>query len=271
MLPQFLVVFREALEAGLIVGIISAYLTRIHRADARKYLYLGAVAAAAVSVGLAAFISATFGGLGSGGRELFEGFASLVAAAVLTYMILWMAAKARTIRETLEGKVSASIQRNQVLGIFGLAFASVAREGLETVLFITPLALSDPLGTLAGTIGGLSAVVILTFLTTGALARMNLTRLFRYTSILLLLFAAGLVGTGVHELMEAYEGRIPTFLARPAWDVNPTNPRHPLHENGALGSVFKSLVGYDGNPEVLRVVVYASYWVILGLAIHRAR
>ena len=130
MLPQFLVVFREALEAGLIIGIVSAYLTKVGRPEARRYLYLGTMAAAALSLILALAVSAAMGGLGERGEAIFEGSASLVAAGVLTYMILWMARKAHTMRATLVNKRAVSIQANQMLGIFGLAFVSVLREGL---------------------------------------------------------------------------------------------------------------------------------------------
>jgi len=69
------------------------------------------------------------------------------------------------------------------------------------------------------------------------------------------------------ELTEAYEEQTPQILKQEAWNVNPTDPSHPLHENGALGSLLKALVGYDGNPEVLRVATYLGYWMTIGLYI----
>jgi high-affinity iron transporter len=95
--------------------------------------------------------------------------------------------------------------------------------------------------------------------------KINLKRFFNMTGILLILFAAGLVAYGVHELQEA--GIIPTFVEH-LWDINPpVNPdgTYPLlHENGYGGSVLKGLFGYNGNPSLLEVLSYVTY---LGLAL----
>jgi high-affinity iron transporter len=91
--------------------------------------------------------------------------------------------------------------------------------------------------------------------------RINIQQFFKYTSVLLVVFAAGLLGYGVHEFIEA--GLLPPIIDH-VWDINPTDVMHPLHEKGAIGSIFKALVGYDGNPELLRVIVYAGYWLVIG-------
>ncbi len=105
--------------------------------------------------------------------------------------------------------------------------------------------------------------------------RLDIGSFFRYTSVLLLVFAAGLAGYGVHELIEAGEGVGLDFgvLGEPAFDVNPpVNPSGgfpPLHEKGLVGSILKALVGYDGNPEWLRVAVYLGYWLVVGYYLYR--
>jgi high-affinity iron transporter len=264
MIPQSLIVFREALEAALIVGIVATYLKVMGRSDVKKYLYLGTFSAVGLSLALGYSIMVLFGGLDERSGKIFEGIASLMAAAILTYMIFWMGKNSKNIRSDLEEKVRISVSSNQVMGIFALGFTSVLREGLETVLFLAVLVNEDPLGTLSGSILGLSVVLLLMLATMGRLSKIRLDRLFKYSSILLLLFAAGLVGYGVHELIEAYENQVPLFLSRQAWDINPADPDHPLHEKGIIGSLFKSLLGYDGNPEILRVIVYVVYWLILG-------
>jgi len=269
MVPQFLMIFRESLEAGLIIGIVAAYLTKVGRPWAKKYLYLGAIAAVALSLAFAAFISTVFGGLEGRTEQIYEGIASLTAAAVLTYMIVWMSRNARTIKGSLERKLAVSLGLDQMFGIFTLAFVSVMREGMETILFLAPLSVSDPLGTLTGIVAGLAAVLLLAALTMGALRKIELSNLFRYTSIGLVVFAAGLAGYGVHELIEAYEDRIPPLLRQEAWKVNPADSGNPFHENGAIGSILKAMVGYDGNPEILRLVVYVAYWIVLGAFVLR--
>ena len=99
--------------------------------------------------------------------------------------------------------------------------------------------------------------------------RLDINRFFQFTSIVLIVFAAGLAGYGVHELVEAGEGFGIELgiLTQPAFDINPplnADGTYPLlHEKGAVGSALAAL-GYDGNPEWMRVIVYVGYWLVLG-------
>ncbi|MCL4436737.1 MAG: FTR1 family protein [Thaumarchaeota archaeon] len=261
-----LITFREALEAALIVGILAAYLKKIGRPDLNRHLLLGVVGAVATSIvagGVAAYI---YGGLEGVAAELFEGLASISATAVLTYMIFWMTRNARSIRGELEAKINTTVTRGYVYGITVLAFVAVAREGLETVLFLTAFAVRDFAATLVGMIVGVGAVIGLSFLMMRGIYRLDIRRFFKYTSTLLLIFSAGLFGYGVHELMEAAEhsGIEIGPLAAHAYDINPAESTSIFHENGIVGSILKALVGYDGNPEWLRVIAYLGYWAVIG-------
>lgn len=266
MIAGFLITFREALEAALIIAILTGYLGKIGRRELNKYLYVGTGLAILVSLLLGWGVIAVYGSLPKSAERLFEGAASITATAVLTYMILWMSKNARTIRGELQEKLDVAVTADYVMGITALAFISVFREGLESVLFLTALAVADPLGTLGGTTLGLGAVCLLALLMMRGIYRMNLQTFFRYTSLILVIFAAGMLGYGVHEFIEA--GLLPAIL-EPAWNINPVDATHPLHENGPIGSIFKALVGYDGNPELLRVLVYIGYWLVIGLYLLR--
>lgn len=262
--------FREALEAALIVAIVASYLNRTGKQTVTRYLYVGAIAAVGVSVLLGLGISAVYGELEGVSAELFEGFASLTATVVLTYMILWMASHAGTMRAELEQKVETAVTTGQVLGIVVLSFVAVLREGVETVLFMTTLAIIDSVGTLIGSIAASLAVIALAVVLMRGIYRLDISRFFQVTSIALILFAAGLAGYGIHELIEAGEssGIHLGILEQHAFDINPpVNPDGtypPLHEKGTVGSVLAALLGYDGNPEWLRVIVYLGYWLVLG-------
>ncbi len=266
MIASFLITFREALEAALIIGIIAAYLSKLNRADLNRYLYLGAGVAILVSIFLGWIFMMAFGGLSGRAEELFEGLAALTATAVLTYMIFWMARNARRIKGELQERVEVSISRGQLFGIATLAFIAVFREGVETVLFLGTLALQDPAGLLTGLGLGLAAVIVLTLLAYKGIYRLSMRIFFQWTSVLLLIFAAGLLAYGVHELNEA--GIIPAIIEH-LWDINP--PQNPdgsyplLHENGAIGSIFKSLFGYNGNPSLSELLAYITYWLGVGL------
>ncbi len=261
MIASFVITFREALEAALIVAIILAYLGKVGRKDLKKYLYLGTVLAIITSLILGAIVLTVYGGLPTGVEKLFEGAASVTATVVLTYMIFWMAKNAQKIRGELQEKIDIAITSGYIFGITSLAFVAVFREGLETVLFLTTLVATDPFGTLTGALLGISIVLVLSFLMMRGVYRMNIQKFFKYTSVILVVFAAGLLGYGVHEFIEA--GVLPPIIEN-VWDINPPDVTHPLHEKGAIGSILKALVGYDGNPKLLRVIVYVGYWLVIG-------
>jgi len=137
LIPSFLITFREALEAALIVTIMVTYLRKMGNQALVRYAYLGAGGAILLSVLLGGVIQTVYGGLDKVAGEIFEGIASLSAVAVLTYMILWMSEHAKDIRGELESKLNAAISRGEVIGIISLTFVAVFREGLETVLFLS--------------------------------------------------------------------------------------------------------------------------------------
>ncbi len=261
MIASFLITFREALEAALIVSILLAYVGKIGRKDLKKYLYLGTGLAVLTSVLLGGIVLTIYGGLPAGADKLFEGLASISATIVLTYMIFWMAKNSQKIRGELQKKIDVAVTSGYVFGISSLAFVSVFREGLETVLFLTALATTDPFGTITGALLGISTVLVIAFIMVKGAYKLNIQKFFKYTSVILVVFAAGLFGYGVHELIEA--DLLPPIVEH-VWDINPPDVTHPLHEKGAIGSILKALVGYDGNPELLRVIVYVGYWLVVG-------
>jgi len=270
LVPSFLLTFREGLEATLIVVIAASYLNRTGKRKLNTFLYSGVIAAVGASLLLGLGISMVYGGLEDAFAGVFDGVAALTAAGVLTYMIVWMTRHAQTIRSELEQKLESSITAGQLLGVASLSFVAVFREGVETVLFLTTLAVIDFSGTLVGAlIASLTAIAVAVLLMKG-IRRLNINRFFEVTSILLIVFAAGLTGYGVHELVEAGErsGMELGILGQQAFNINPpVNPDGtypPLHDKGAIGSVLATLVGYAGNPDWLRVIAYLAYWVVLG-------
>lgn len=274
--PSFLITFREALEAALIVAIIVSYLQKVGKSKLSRYAYLGSGAAILLSIVIGILVQSLYGGLSDVVAQLFEGIASLTAVAVLTYMIFWMAGHSKRITGELHDKIDVAISRNELYSIASLAFVAVFREGLETVLFLSTLFIQDTAGTLVGVIAGSTVVLGLAVLLIRGTYKLDLKKFFGYTSILLVVFAAGLAGYGVHELIEAGEGMGVGFgvLGEKPYDINPPlNPdgSYPLlHEKGVLGSILKALVGYDGNPEWLRIVVYLGYWLIIGSYVYRS-
>lgn len=117
-------------------------------------------------------------------------------------MIYWMATRGKNIKQDMEKRVEAITSRGTVIGFILLGLVVVFREGLETVLFLTPLLTTDAIGTAIGTAAGVLAPILLAYVTFVIGVKINLHRFFCLTSIMLILLAGGLAGSGTHELLE---------------------------------------------------------------------
>lgn len=265
MLAQYLLTFREVLEAALLVAIILAFLARTGRANVSRYAWYGVFAATASSLATGGAVVALYGSLDAATEKLFEGVAAVVAVAVLTSMIYWMAVKGRHIKKEVESRVESAVTQGTVLGLMSLAFVLVFREGLETVLFLTPYMGLDILGTAAGAGLGLLFGIGLAYGIFRLGLKLDLRKFFYFTSVLLVLVAAGLLGYGVHELIEYGEESGAYNLgwwATAAYNLGIPSDS-PFHQNGVVGSVFKVLFGYAVAPEWARVVAHLAYLVVV--------
>lgn len=264
MVAAMLLSFREGLEAALILGIVLGVVKRAGRSDQTNTVWLGAGLAALVSV--AAGIGLHRLGIAFEGtaEEVFEGIAMLLAAAVLTWMIFWMGRQGRAFGAELERNVRRATGSGGSWAIFSLAFIAVLREGIELALFLTAAAFSTtPTATLLGGLLGLAAAAATGWLLYATTARLNLRVFFQVTSFLLILFAAGLVAHGVHELNEV--GWIPSVIDH-VW-----NTTRLLDENSGGGELLKTLVGYNANPSLAEVIAYLGYWVAVLTALWRGQ
>ena len=260
MLQSFIILFRETLEAALVVGIVLGYLVRTGQNEYKKSVYLGLAAGVAASVSGAFGFQILAGGFSGRAEEIFEGITMLVGAVLLTTLIIWVIRKSAQTAE-LERKVANRIERTRRAGLFLLIFFAVLREGIESVIFLSAARFASGENNLLGAGLGLAAAVALGLLLFRGSLRINLRSFFAVTNILLILFAAGLVAGGVHELQEA--GVIPIVLEH-VWDINPitSGDSYPvLHENGLLGGIAKGLFGYNGNPSLIEVLSYLGYLI----------
>ncbi|MEE8353140.1 MAG: iron uptake transporter permease EfeU [Dehalococcoidales bacterium] len=253
MLSSFLITLREGLEAALIIGIILAYLARSDNRQAFKQVWLGTGLAVFVSLIAGAVILIVAGELSGRAEEVFEGIAMFLAAGVLTWMIFWMRKQAVGIRGHLQSQVQSALATGSSFGLLALTFIVVVREGVETALFLfatTRVEGSAVLSAVGGILGLTVAVVIGYGLYRGA-SRLNLRVFFNVTSLILIVFAAGLLAHGIHEFQEA--GIIPIVVEH-VWDIN-----HILPEKETAGRFLTAIVGYNGNPSLIEVVGYVVY------------
>ena len=200
MLSTLLIALREGLEASLIVGILIAYLVRAGRREALPAIWGGVAVAAILSLALGALLSFTSAQLSVRGEELFAGVTSLLAVALVTWMVFWMKRTARGIAHQLHGKVDNALG----MGSFALAlvaFLSVGREGLETSLFLYAnfKAVSYNTAPLLGLILGLCSAIALGVLIYKRSIKLNIAKFFRITGVALIVVAGGVLIHGVGE------------------------------------------------------------------------
>jgi high-affinity iron transporter len=249
----FLIVFRETLEAGLIVGIILTTLVKLNQKRFIPYVLISTILAVGVSIVAGIALSALTESLQGNAEKMIEGLISLAASAILTYMVFWMSAQAKKIKSDVEIQVERVVTKGEFFAIMTLPFLAVFREGAETVLFLKAVAIQNS-GAVSfyGGVSGLAAAV----LTVAALflggRRIPVRMFFKLTGFLILLISAGLLAYGIHELEEL--GWIPPILY-PVWNLN-----HILNEKQGIGSFLKALFGYNGNPSLVEVI---AYWVYL--------
>jgi high-affinity iron transporter len=198
------VVLREGFEASLVVGIVLAFLDRTGRRDGFGAVWVGVALALALSLGVGAALFAAGAELEGRSEAVFEGLVMLVAAGLLCWMIFWMRSHARTIRHDLEGRTRAALDTGSALGLAFVAFVGVAREGVETALFLFgAVEGSSTLVSVVASLAGAAAAVGLGYLFYRGSHRLDLRLFFKVTSALLLLFAGYLLASGLHELAEA--------------------------------------------------------------------
>ncbi len=258
MLSSLLITLREGLEAALIIGIILAYLDRTGNRQGFKPVWIGTSLAILVSLFSGAGIYLLAEEFSGRAEEIFEGLAMFVAVGVLTWMIFWMRRQAVNIKAHLHAQIQSVLTSGSSFALVTLAFVVVVREGIETVLFLfsaTRVAESAVLFIMGGFLGLGIAIAIGYSIYKGS-SRLNLRAFFDVTSMVLIVFAAGLLAHGIHELQEA---AIIPIVVEHVWDVN-----HILPEKAAFGRFLTAIFGYNGNPYLIEEGAYIAY---LGLAL----
>lgn len=265
MFATTIIVFREVLEAALIIGILAAATRGV--ANSRRWLAAGLVAGLAGAGILAAFtdvISALADGIG---QELFNTIVLGIAIAMLAWHNIWMAshgaalaADAKSVGGNIRDGRSAC---SALLFIVGLA---VLREGSETVLFLYGIAVSGDGGQSSMLLGGILGVLSGTavgYLIYAGLLHVPMRWFFAATSALVLLLAAGMASQAAHFLIQA--DLLPS-LASPLWDTSATLP-----ESSLPGMLLHTLIGYDSHPAGMQLVFYLAVMTVISIGMRLAR
>lgn len=206
-IASFIIIFREGLEAILVIAAISAYLVKTNNKPMLKVVYLSSLFAIFVSI-LTAIALHTIVGLSGANQEIMEGGAMLLATVVLFFVSNWMISKSETEawKSYVEGKVQTAVTTGSSIALGFAAFLAVFREGAETIIFYQAM-LADAKEHMDMVWYGLGVgCVILAFIFIvirfGAI-RLPLKPFFICTSVLMYIMAIAFAGGGVKELQEA--------------------------------------------------------------------
>lgn len=262
------IVWRESVEALLVVGILYAWLKN-GDADARRgmpYLWagvgLGILAAVALGAALVGFTEV----LSGDAQDYFQTGMVLVACVLIVQMVLWMKQHGRTLKREMEQSLEETTRDANWWGITVLVALAIAREGSETVIFLYGLGFGqsghvDASQYLAVFLGLGLAFLTFYFLQLGGKV-FSWRHFFRVTEIMLLFLGAGLFQTGVDKLID--KEVLPTIVDQ-VW-----NSSAILDDSSTFGSLVATLTGYRAHPALMNLIAYAVYWLVVGFLARRA-
>ncbi|MFX1503636.1 MAG: FTR1 family protein, partial [Promethearchaeota archaeon] len=203
---------------------------------------------------------------------IFEGFTFIVSGIFIVTLILWMSKEGPKMRAYLEEKIEKSIDTQKVFSITLLTFVIIIREGIELVLLLTGTTSIGSINqgtSILGAIIGLGLAVFIGILTFYGIRTINISKFFKFTNVILILFTAGLITYGIHELIEA---GVVNPIINEVWNIKQILPESFPDGNPAtpewleiIGSLLKALFGYNANPSLLEVIIYPSLLVSIGL------
>ena len=274
---EFIITFRESLEATLIIGIFYTIYTKLNAKNAIKTIWVSTASAILASIVLAYTLISIKEEISSSIYEkLFESGLMFLAAGFLLYMIVWMN-KNISNKNIIEQKAAKSIEKSGQYTIFFLIFFTILREGFETVLFLIGGSGVTSFSYL-GFFMGIILALLIGYLIFIQGKKLDLNPFFKITSIILIFFAAGMIAYGTHELEEFL---VKTDVIRSnqierVWDIlkpMPEKPKnisfynfnsgkssyyHIFHDKGSIGVFLKGFFGYNSNPNFIEFILWAS-------------
>lgn len=261
------IVWRESVEALLVVGILYAWLRQ--SPEGRKglpWLWGGVMCGMALAGMLALVLLGISTWLTSEGQEWFQAIMAVAACVLVVQMVYWMRQHGRTLKKELEGGADRHLERSNWWGLLLLVAIAVAREGSETVVFLYGTVAAGASGAaawklaLAGIFGFIAALCSFWLLQLGG-KFITWRRFFQLTEILLLLLASSLLVTGMDHLISLEV--LPTLMD-PIWDSSDL-----LSTDGGLGRILADFAGYRAFPALSQLLIWLLYWMVVWALLRR--
>jgi high-affinity iron transporter len=258
MAPAALITFRETIEAALVVAMIAGIFVRLREFRSLRTVALGVICAILASLILGTgtlAIGSQFAQWYQGkNEELLEGVLALATTVLVTWAVLTLDKQFRRYKMHLIQQITSQIESHDTLGIFFIAFTSVFREAVEIILLLSTMVFTTkPIEIAQGFGVGLFAGLIFATLILTATIKLPVRIVFRVTTYLLVFFAAGLLGKGMHELVEY--GLIPELFKLKLFFI-------PARET-FIGSLVYALFGLRNSMDALQMGAYGVYVVAM--------
>lgn len=266
MFPAFLITFREVIEASLIVATITGILYRLGQRQHLKILIRATLLALGISILLlvgGSVLGYNMHTVYSGRtEELAEGVMMTLSVFFITWAVFFLHVHFSGHREHLIKKVKDSVEKEEERGLFAFIFLAVFREGFEIVLFLSSIYLSSrPTDIVIGSLGGLLSGVLLSIILFKTSQKVSIRYAYHTSTVLLLLFGAGLLARGIHEFAEA--GIVPELLKVSLVFIP--------NAGTFIGETLKTLFGITRHMDILQIAGYAIYLLVMSTYLRRTR
>jgi high-affinity iron transporter len=264
-MAEFIIVFREVLEASLVVGIIYLLIEKTNQAAHFTKLWYAVFASVLASIAVGFMVIQAKNALGNNSTQaLFEAIFLYLTAFLIWYVIFWLS-KNVSDKKVLEGQALNAMEISS-WGIFFVVFFAILREGFETAIFLISSFSITGTFSYIGFISGAALAILIGYLIVTQGRKIDLRGVFKYTTLLLVFLSAGMIAYGTHEAEEylVKSEQIEKSDIYRVWDIlEPTQSAetgktiyHPLHDKGSVGLFLKGFFGYNSNPNIPEVILW---------------
>jgi len=282
---EFIITFRECLEASLIVGIIYTVLDKNDLSQEKRVLWYGVLSSLVASIIVGVILASINSAVGNTSYEkLFEAVFMYMTAGILFYVIFWLARHVSN-RKEIEKSVKVAVAGSS-LALFLLVFFAILREGFETALFIIASFTNTGVFSYFGFASGMILAISIGYLVVIQGRKVDLRSFFKATTLLLVFFASGMVAYGTHEAEEYFvkSGKLEKQTINRVWDIHQPSQAlnsndkeifytyntasekyyHVLHDKGSVGVFLKGFFGYNSNPNWIEFILWLGS-ILFGL------